>query len=80
MTLCVIDGKQCQCQPDEGVPCTAGSAAEVQAKLNAEIMLLQSHINLLDKWETEGEEIIKHSHAGIMFRLGEWWGSRPWSK
>ncbi len=38
MTLCVIDCKQCQCQPDEGVPCDAGTPAQVQAALNAEIM------------------------------------------
>ena len=41
MTLCVIDGKQCQCQPNEGVACDAGTAAEVQAALNAEIMALR---------------------------------------
>ena len=33
MTLCVINGKQCQCQPDEGVPCAAGTPAQVQAAL-----------------------------------------------
>ena len=33
MTLCVINGKQCQCQPDDGVACDAGMAAEVQDAL-----------------------------------------------
>jgi histidine ammonia-lyase len=46
MTLCVIDGKQCQCQPDEGVPCVAGTPAQVQAALNAEAMRLRAALEL----------------------------------
>ena len=38
MTLCVIDGKQCVCQPDEGMPCPNGTPAQVQAALNAALM------------------------------------------
>ena len=41
MTLCVIDGKQCQCQPDDGVACDAGTPAQVQAALNLEVMALR---------------------------------------
>lgn len=41
MTLCVISGKQCQCQPDEGVACDEGSPAEVQEALRAELHLFR---------------------------------------
>lgn len=46
MTLCVIDGKQCRCQPDEGAPCTAGTPAQVQAALNAELMHLRAALEV----------------------------------
>ena len=38
MTLCVIDGKQCVCQPDEGMACPNGTPAQVQAALFAIIV------------------------------------------
>ncbi len=37
MSACVIDGKQCQCQPSEGVPCVSGTPAQVQAALHADL-------------------------------------------
>lgn len=47
MTLCVMDRKQCCCQPDEGVACPAGTAAQVQDKLNAELSSLKKQVAAL---------------------------------
>ena len=56
MTLCVIDGKQCQCQPDEGVPCVEGTPAQVQAAMCAEVMKYRKdakrYLTMLENLET----------------------------
>lgn len=59
MTRCVIDGKQCQCQPSDGQPCTFGTPAAVQAALNSEIMALRAELTALQgqpvAWATPEE-------------------------
>ena len=67
MTLCVIDGKQCQCQPDDGQPCTAGTPAQVQAALNAESMRLRAALAELVACKDLKEWLGKPGSAGEQF-------------
>ncbi len=61
MTLCVIDQRQCQCQPEDGTPCHAGTPALVQAALNAHAMALQSEIERLRELaDSEGTRAVNY--------------------
>lgn len=45
MTLCVIDGKQCECQPQDGVWCPPAG------ELKRELAQLQSKLEALEAWK-----------------------------
>ncbi len=49
MSLCVVDGKHCRCQPDEGVPCSGVVAlrAEVE-RLRAQSSYVSSQPRMLN--------------------------------
>lgn len=47
MTICVMGGKYCCCQPDDGVACPFGTPTEVQAALNTEGMRRSAEIERL---------------------------------
>ena len=65
MTLCPVDGGQCQCQPDEGMRCTA--LQDLRDVLE-EAMQQTTEYDGLDitkigpqHWYTKAEEIIKRT-------------------
>lgn len=39
---------------------------------------IAEYLESLDSWIIEGGGIVDSSRLGAIFRLGVWWGERPW--
>lgn len=81
MTACVIDGKPCQCQPDEGMACPHGTPAEVQAALNAEVIRLRAlsaQPAAVPGWQWVPVEQTPEMKDACLKATKGWWDSRAW--
>lgn len=46
-------------------------------QLETQLNEKDAEIDAVQTWQREGERVISSSHS-VGFRIGKWWGERPW--
>jgi hypothetical protein len=81
VSLCIVNGHQCDCQPDSGTPCHYGTAADVQARLNRRLDLWKRIIDKqraeIERLRRELEAVITAAHKAGFIHDGKWQTAIP---